>query len=109
MVKLTLRIDRDPVLLAEEETYQPPEDNDDESLMDAGIRALNSLPRVQAIEGIIAYNHMKDALSKFLRPYAEEGKVVTEDAIREFFEKQKEEKMPDIFLKAYKDAAFKSE
>lgn len=98
---------KNPVLLAEEETYEPPEDSDDESLMDAGIRALNTLPRVQAIEGIIAYNHMKDALSKFLRPYAEEGKVVTEDAIREFFQKQKEEKKTsDTVLRTYKDASF---
>lgn len=78
-----------------------------ESLMNAGIRVLNTLPRVQAIEGIIAYNHIKNALSKFLRPYAEEGKVVTEDAIREFFEKQKEEKASNI-LNAYKDTTFKS-
>lgn len=50
---------------------------------------------------------MKDALSKFLRPYAEEGKVVTEDAIREFFDRQMEEKkMSNIFSKTYKDTSF---
>ncbi|KAG5439765.1 hypothetical protein PCANB_000047 [Pneumocystis canis] len=102
---------KNPILLAEEETYEPSEDSDNENLnlMDAGLRALNSLPRVQAIEGIIAYNHIKDELSKFLRPYAEEGKVVTENAIREFFEKQKEEKASDTLFKMYKDASFKSQ
>ncbi|CCJ29290.1 unnamed protein product, partial [Pneumocystis jirovecii] len=70
---------KNPVLLAEEETYQPPEDEDDGK---------------------------QDLYIKFLRPYAEEGKVVTEDAIREFFEKQKEEKASNI-LNAYKDTTFK--
>ncbi|KTW29406.1 hypothetical protein T552_01358 [Pneumocystis carinii B80] len=98
---------KNPVLLAEEETYEPPEDSDGESLIDAGVRALNSLPRVQVIESIIAYNYMKNALSKFLRPYAEEGKVVTEDAIREFFDRQMEEKkMSNILSKTYKDTSF---
>ncbi|KAG4303901.1 hypothetical protein PORY_002690 [Pneumocystis oryctolagi] len=44
-VKCLSLMSKNPVLLAEEETYQPPEDNDDESLMDAGINRNFSFSR----------------------------------------------------------------
>ncbi|KAK9449220.1 putative zinc finger in N-recognin-domain-containing protein [Limtongia smithiae] len=103
-------LDMFPVLKDEEITYEPPPDNDDdstcsfcllcytstnrfadESLVDAGTRALNSLPRVNAMEGIYAYNRVKSKLETFLRPFAEEGRIVSEQDVKVFFDKIKSE------------------
>ncbi|KIJ49242.1 hypothetical protein M422DRAFT_28192 [Sphaerobolus stellatus SS14] len=74
-------------LLEEEETYEPPEDPDSgKSLVDLGMRALLNLPRDRAIDGIMAYNNMRDELISYLRPFAEEGRVVREEDVKEFFE-----------------------
>ncbi|KAG6890036.1 hypothetical protein C0995_012493 [Termitomyces sp. Mi166 len=68
-----------PCLLEEEETYEPPEDPDSGlSLEELGMRALERLPRDKAIDGIHAFNGMRDDLVKYLRPFAQEGKVVSE-------------------------------
>ncbi|KAG5645679.1 hypothetical protein DXG03_005517 [Asterophora parasitica] len=73
-------------LLEEEETYEPPEDPDSGlSLEELGMRALERLPRDRAIDGIHAFNGMRDDLVKYLRPFAQEGKVVNESDVREFF------------------------
>ncbi|KAF8066739.1 hypothetical protein FPV67DRAFT_1204345 [Lyophyllum atratum] len=73
-------------LLEEEETYEPPEDPDSGlSLEELGMRALERLPRDRAIDGIRAFNGMRDDLVKYLRPFAQEGKVVNETDVREFF------------------------
>ncbi|KAG6867849.1 hypothetical protein C0993_010304 [Termitomyces sp. T159_Od127] len=75
-----------PCLLVEEETYEPPEDPDSGlSLEELGMRALERLPRDKAIDGIHAFNGMRDDLVKYLRPFAQEGKVVSENDVREFF------------------------
>ncbi|KAG6890333.1 hypothetical protein C0992_002316 [Termitomyces sp. T32_za158] len=73
-------------LLVEEETYEPPEDPDSGlSLEELGMRALERLPRDKAIDGIHAFNGMRDDLVKYLRPFAQEGKVVSENDVRDFF------------------------
>ncbi|RDB26718.1 Protein mlo2 [Hypsizygus marmoreus] len=73
-------------LLEEEDTYEPPEDPDSGlSLEELGMRALERLPRDRAIDGIHAFNEMRDDLVKYLRPFAQEGKVVNETDVREFF------------------------
>ncbi|KAG5652551.1 hypothetical protein H0H81_004612 [Sphagnurus paluster] len=73
-------------LLEDEETYEPPEDPDlGLSLEELGMRALERIPRDKAIDGIMAFNGMRDDLVKYLRPFAEEGKVVCETDVREFF------------------------
>ncbi|KAJ3541451.1 hypothetical protein NM688_g6082 [Phlebia brevispora] len=78
-----------PFLLEEEETYEPPEDPDvGFSLEELGLRALQRLPRDRAIDGIHAFNAMRDQLMAHLRPFAEQGHVVTETDIRQFFEEQ---------------------
>lgn len=77
-----------PFFAEEEEIYEPPEDDDaNSSLLDAGTRALNSLPREQAMNGLRAYEQIRQQLTSFLRPFAEEGKVVTEGDVNGFFEK----------------------
>lgn len=50
--------------------------------------ALDNLNRVQQLEIIHGYNDMKSELKDFLQRFAAEGKVVTPDDIREFFEQQ---------------------
>ncbi|KAI1798195.1 hypothetical protein LXA43DRAFT_979197 [Ganoderma leucocontextum] len=76
-----------PYLLEEEETYEPPEDPDSGlSLEELGMRALNCLPRERAINGIMAFNAMRDDLMRHLRPFAEGGTEVTEADIRGFFD-----------------------
>ncbi|KZT02862.1 uncharacterized protein LAESUDRAFT_762511 [Laetiporus sulphureus 93-53] len=76
-------------LLAEEETYEPPEDPDSKlTLEELGLRALQRLPRDRAIEGIRAFNTMRDELMNHLRPFAEEDREVTEEDIRAFFERR---------------------
>jgi E3 ubiquitin-protein ligase UBR7 len=73
------------------------------------MRALERLPRDRAIDGIHAFNEMRsvlscyqmsifvmyilryrDGLKTFLRPFAQDGKVVNESDVREFFESLKE-------------------
>ncbi|KAJ7472351.1 hypothetical protein B0H11DRAFT_1352201 [Mycena galericulata] len=76
-----------PYLLEEEDTYEPPEDPDSGlSLEELGMRALERLPRDRAIDGILAFNAMRDNLRAYLRPFAEEGKVVDESDVQTFFE-----------------------
>ncbi|KAF8500120.1 hypothetical protein JB92DRAFT_899780 [Gautieria morchelliformis] len=80
-------LQKHPYLLEEEETYEPPEDPDSGlSLEELGMRALLNLPRDRAIEGIRAYNTMRDDLMAYLRPFAQEGRVVREEDVRDFFE-----------------------
>ncbi|PCH37219.1 hypothetical protein WOLCODRAFT_83469, partial [Wolfiporia cocos MD-104 SS10] len=75
-----------PYLLEEEETYEPPEDPDPGlNLEELGLRALSRLPHDQ-IDGIRAFNALRDDLMSHLRPFAQEGREVTEADIRAFFD-----------------------
>lgn len=47
--------------------------------------ALDSLPRDRAIESIQAYDKIRSKLREFFKPFAEQGKIVTEDEVRNFF------------------------
>ncbi|KAL9600213.1 MAG: hypothetical protein Q9219_003356 [cf. Caloplaca sp. 3 TL-2023] len=85
-----------PQLLEEEESYEPPlsEDGEDDrasagtgSLLDRGEAALNNVDRVRAIEGVMAYNHLKDKVKSFLQPFAESGQAVGAEDIKAYFEK----------------------
>lgn len=94
-----------PYLLESEDTYSPPrsqnasEEGDGHSeggasqtssTYDLGLAALQRMPRAQMMESLEAYNRMRDALFNHLRPFAEEGRVVDGDSLREFFRKQRE-------------------
>lgn len=78
-------------LYMDDPVYEPPADEDDDgsTLLDLGAEALHSLPREQAIEGLQVYDKIRSKLRDFFKPFAEEGKVVTEDKVREFFEQMK--------------------
>jgi E3 ubiquitin-protein ligase UBR7 len=80
-----------PYLLEEEELYEPPDDPDSGvSLEELGMRALLRLPRDRAINGIRAFNDMRDELVQYLRPFAQEGKVVNETDVKAFFDAREE-------------------
>jgi E3 ubiquitin-protein ligase UBR7 len=88
-------------LLEAEEAYEPPvsESNHDEnasvggrsvnsgSLLDRGEAALSSMDRVRAIEGVMAYNHVRDKVKAFLAPFAESGQPVGAEDIKAYFAK----------------------
>ncbi|CAG8694736.1 uncharacterized protein OCT59_019415 [Rhizophagus irregularis] len=82
-------------ILSVEETYEPPEDDDaQKSLFDCGMKALNQMDRVTAIEGILAYNQFKNELIEFLKPFGESGKTVTVKDVNEFFEAKLRDRKP---------------
>lgn len=54
--------------------------------------ALDRLNRVQQLELIHEYNDLKTELKDFLQRFASDGKVVTPDDIRQFFEQQQNRK-----------------
>jgi E3 ubiquitin-protein ligase UBR7 len=86
-----------PQLLEEEETYEPPMSADGEnegaasagtgSIYDRGEAAFNNMDRVRAIQGAMAYAHLKDNLKGFLKPFAESGTAVGAEDIKAYFEK----------------------
>ncbi|KAL2834856.1 putative zinc finger in N-recognin-domain-containing protein [Aspergillus cavernicola] len=84
-------------LREEEDTYEPPisENGDGDapgstgtgSLLDRGEAALSNIDRVRAIEGAMVYNHLRDKVKQFLKPFAESGTAVGADDIKAYFEK----------------------
>jgi E3 ubiquitin-protein ligase UBR7 len=57
------------------------------SIYDRGEAAFNNMDRVRAIQGAMAYAHLKDNLKGFLKPFAESGKAVGAEDIKSYFEK----------------------
>lgn len=92
-----------PQLTEEEESYEPSISDSDASgpndrrsgthshgtasLLDRGEAALSTMDRVKAIEGVMVYNHLRDKVKEFLKPYAESGQAVSADDIKAYFEK----------------------
>ncbi|KAI1091267.1 putative zinc finger in N-recognin-domain-containing protein [Rostrohypoxylon terebratum] len=85
-----------PQLLEEEESYEPPlsesgseggSTHGSGSLYDRGESALRNVDRVRAIEGVMAYNHLKERLKPFFQQFAESGKAIAAEDIKEYFAK----------------------
>ncbi|KAK3307931.1 putative zinc finger in N-recognin-domain-containing protein [Chaetomium strumarium] len=80
-----------PQLLEEEETYEPPVSEDSgsvvSSLYDRGEAALRNIDRVRAIEGVMAYQHLKDKLMPFFQQFAESKQAISAEDIKEYFAK----------------------
>lgn len=86
-----------PQLREEEDTYEPPLSDDGEanaaastgtgSLLERGEAALSNVDRVRAIEGAMIYNHLRDKVKDFLKPFAESGQAVSAEDIKGYFEK----------------------
>lgn len=95
-----------PYVLDAEETYSPPRSRPStpsgasdggashcSSSYDLGMAALSRLPREKMLESLEAYGRLRDALfEQVLRPCQEAGRAVDEQAILDFFERQKAEK-----------------
>ncbi|KIX05732.1 uncharacterized protein Z518_03704 [Rhinocladiella mackenziei CBS 650.93] len=91
-----------PQLVEEEDTYEPSissasgshagagsgtRSHGTASLLDRGEAALSTMDRVKAIEGVMVYNHLRDKVKEFLKPYAESGQPVSAEDIKAYFEK----------------------
>ncbi|CAH7665819.1 hypothetical protein BY996DRAFT_4573358 [Phakopsora pachyrhizi] len=77
-------------LMSEEEVWEPEVDQDSmKSLHELGIEAFKNLPHQQMLEGIYAYNCLRDEMMNFLKPFADSQTLVTEDEIKSFFTKYK--------------------
>ncbi|KAI3322370.1 hypothetical protein HD806DRAFT_122873 [Xylariaceae sp. AK1471] len=85
-----------PQLLEQEEEYEPPlsdsasgngSTHGSGSLYDRGESALKNVDRVRAIEGVMAYNNLKEKLKPFFQQFAESGKAIGAEDIKEYFAK----------------------
>ncbi|KAF7514908.1 hypothetical protein G7054_g14897 [Neopestalotiopsis clavispora] len=86
-----------PQLLEEEESYEPPltdaasehggSTQGSGSIYERGESALRNVDRVRAIEGVMAYNHMKEKLKPFFEQFAGSGKAISAEDIKEYFAK----------------------
>jgi len=86
-------------LLEEEEIYEPElsesggEDGASTagsgSIYDRGESALKNVDRVKAIEGVMAYNHLKDQLKPFFQKFAESGQAIGAEDIKAHFAKMR--------------------
>ena len=87
-----------PQLLEEEEVYEPPLSEDGASqhggstagsgsLLERGESALRNVDRVRAIEGVMAYNHLKERLKPFFQQFAESGQASGAEDIKAYFAK----------------------
>jgi E3 ubiquitin-protein ligase UBR7 len=86
-------------LLEEEEIYEPElsESGDGDgastagsgSILERGESALKNVDRVRAIEGVMAYNHLKDQLKPFFQQFAESGKAIGAEDIKAHFAKMR--------------------
>ncbi|EMC95951.1 hypothetical protein BAUCODRAFT_510329 [Baudoinia panamericana UAMH 10762] len=96
------RLARHRQLFEEEDSYEPPLSESSEgqapasvtgrsvnsgSLLERGEAALSSMDRVRAIEGVMAYNHVRDKVKAFLQPFAESGQAVGAEDIKAYFAK----------------------
>ncbi|XP_063737654.1 putative E3 ubiquitin-protein ligase UBR7 isoform X2 [Eleginops maclovinus] len=85
---LSFLLDESDTVLAYETKGKSSEQRGHDPLMSA----LDNLNHVQQLEIIHGYNDMKTELKDFLQSFASEGKVVTPDDIRQFFEQQQSRK-----------------
>jgi E3 ubiquitin-protein ligase UBR7 len=91
-----------PQLMEEEEIYEPPVSEEGSenggsthgSLLDRGESALRNIDRVRAIEGVMAYNHLKDKLKPFLQQFADRGQAVGAEDIKQYFAKLRGDEKP---------------
>ncbi|SZF02625.1 unnamed protein product [Blumeria hordei] len=86
-----------PQLLQAEEVYEPSVASShcdvagstagSGSIYDRGESALQNIDRVQAIEGVMAYNKLKDKLKPFFQQFAQSGEAISAEDIKAYFAK----------------------
>lgn len=105
-----------PQLLEEEEVYEPPisdggaseqggSTHGSGSLLERGESALRNVDRVRAIEGVMAYNHLKEQLKPFFQQFADSGQAISAEDIKSYFAKLRGDEQD---VKAAKDTAASS-
>ena len=57
---------------------------------------MSSLPRTQALDGIVAYQTLSTRLKSFFQGFVETGKVVSEADVRGFFAEMQNDAVPDL-------------
>jgi len=66
------------------------------SQYEEGMKALSEMDRVKQVEAIEGYNSMKSNLMEYLKKFAENGKVVREEDIQEFFQQMSANKRQKV-------------
>jgi E3 ubiquitin-protein ligase UBR7 len=61
---------------------------------ETSMEALSTLPRVNQIDAISGYNHMKDKLFEYLQTFVHNNQIVTVEDINRFFKNMKDSKQP---------------
>lgn len=107
--------------MEEEEIYEPEMSEDGAegggstvgsgSIYERGESVLKNVDRVRAIEGVMAYNHLKDKLTPFFQQFAESGKVISAEDIKAHFAKMRgdAEAIKEASAGAAKDSANRRE
>lgn len=83
--KLSEFLDNYKFMYEDDPIFRPPEDDDVSSTFELGIKELKHFPNDKAAQGLAAYDKIKSKLTEFLKPFAQNGKIVTEDEVKEFF------------------------
>jgi len=72
------------------------ENGEGSSQYEEGMKALSEMDRVKQVEAIQGYNTMKSNLMDYLKKFAENGKVVRQEDIQEFFQQMSSKKRPRL-------------
>ncbi|CAM1292461.1 UBR7 (predicted) [Pycnogonum litorale] len=92
--KITFLLDPEDTVHAYEEQGKSSQTNSTQ--YDRGMSALKKMDRVKQVEAIHGYNQMKTALKDYLKKFADNGKVVKEEDIREFFDGMQSQKRQKV-------------
>jgi len=86
-------------LIDEEDTvhfYESQAKAEEGTQYEKGMEALSSMDRVKQMEAIQGYNSMKSNLMEYLKKFAQNGKVVRQEDIQEFFQQMQAAKRPRV-------------
>ncbi|KAG0231050.1 hypothetical protein BGW42_000526 [Actinomortierella wolfii] len=79
-------VEKVPFILGEDPVYEDEDDDEDgASLLENGLKRLEKVDRVKVMDGMLAYTKFSDEVKSFLKPFSEQGKVVTAADITAFF------------------------
>lgn len=75
--------------------YEPEKDENIIPSHDAAVNLLDKMERSQVIHGIEAFKKLGDSLKEYLKPFAENGKIVSPEDVKEFFETAKKRRIAE--------------
>lgn len=79
-----------PFLDGKETTYKPAKDEDDTTMLEAGERALQSLPRDAVINGLQKFGQLQANLVEYLRNIGSDGHAITREDVEQFFRAERD-------------------